>query len=60
MSEPTGRHEGLRIRQADVNGHHPWVLEDDAGILEVAESREVLAEDHPEAHIPTDEHDAAD
>lgn len=45
------RTPGLRMRQADVGGRHPWVLEDDAGILEVAESPETIAYDHPEAHL---------
>jgi hypothetical protein len=42
---------GFRVRQVHVNGGHPWVLEDAAGILEMAESTDVLAEDHPEADI---------
>jgi hypothetical protein len=42
---------GFRVRQVHVNGGHPWVLDDAAGILEMAESTDVLAEDHPEAHI---------
>lgn len=42
------RRAGLRLRQADAAGRHPWVLEDDAGIVEIAESRATIAADHPE------------
>jgi len=51
MTEHTA--PGFQVRQVSVNGRHPWVLDDAAGILEMAESPEVLAEDHPEAHIDT-------
>lgn len=54
MSEPSQRKPGLRVHRADVDGHHPWMLEDDAGILEVAESLETLAADHPLAHLTDD------
>ncbi|HEX5407302.1 MAG TPA: hypothetical protein VFX16_33940 [Pseudonocardiaceae bacterium] len=49
---------GSRLRHENVNGRRYWVLEDGAGILEVADSKEVLAEDHPEANIdPKDSDD---
>ncbi|HEX5116893.1 MAG TPA: HPF/RaiA family ribosome-associated protein [Pseudonocardiaceae bacterium] len=59
MNEPARRHRDLRVRHADVNGRHPWVLEDDAGIVEVTESLDVLADDHPEAHITTEKDGSA-
>jgi ribosome-associated translation inhibitor RaiA len=55
VSERHRPNHGLRVRRAEVNGRHPWVLEDDAGIVEITESREALAEDHPEAPVPPDE-----
>ena len=51
MSEQPEQRQRFRVRQVDVAGGHPWVLEDAAGILELAESKEVLAADHPEAEI---------
>lgn len=45
-----GQQHDLHVRQVDVGGRHPWVLEDDAGILEVADTEETLEEDHPELH----------
>lgn len=44
------RHEP-RIRQVRLNGRHQWVLEDDIGILEIADSLETLARDHPKLPI---------
>lgn len=35
-------------RQVEVNGHHVWVLEDAAGVVEVADSPETLRRDHHE------------
>ena len=37
----------LRVRKVTVHGRELWVLEDHAGILELADSKETLFEDHP-------------
>ena len=36
-----------------MNGRHPWVLEDDAGIVELADTEETLEADHPELTAET-------
>ena len=43
-----GQRGELRVHQVDVNGRHPWVLEDEAGIVELADTEQTLEEDHPE------------
>lgn len=45
------RQPGGHARQVEVNGRQVWVLEDAAGIVEVADSKETLAHDHPDADL---------
>ena len=43
---------GLHASRREINGRHVWVLLDrHDDVIEVAESMEILAEDHPRAHI---------
>lgn len=54
MTDDASRHDqpvAIHTRQVEINGRHVWVLEDNAGIVEVTESRSDLAKDHPEAQL---------
>lgn len=41
----------LRARRVEVNGRQVWVLKDVVGILELADSLQILADDHPLSRI---------
>ena len=47
---------GLHASRREINGRHVWVLLDrHDDVIEMAESRETLAADHPRAHIAVPE-----
>ena len=49
-----GPADRAHAREVEVNGRDVWVLEDDGGVSEVADSQETLARDHPEVAFDED------